>query len=433
MCGTTAAQLLTAALSRAVLLAHAALVSWRAVTVRHGDGALWVLLLLGAALLPLEMAFTTRLTQRGEWKWLSPMVLLYLASVVPSVWILELDLLEGRIAHLNLSASTTSSSSTSAPEQTTAPLSVSGVPFGGNNGGNGGGPDAATALSEAWVLALQQLMLVALVLARWLTPALGVSRAALSRLLLAQTGVAADVLDLLDAFKQPEVRADRAVRLAGLALFSWASLQFCVALMQAEEAATAGGGHGLRRWSRVGTGETRRHHRRHRHSSSSFVVIIVVIVVAVSHGHSEFHRHGRLSFCRLQVSHAPSASHLSSSTISTISTTTSTTTSSSFSSTSSSPFSLSKTTADDDDEAGAGAKRRTSSSARRRPCRCPMESLQLLSSVLMQDAPFLAFRLYLLAQVGVVNQTTVFFTCKNALTLLVELYGAATAAAATTA
>ncbi|XP_078737500.1 transmembrane protein 26-like [Lampetra fluviatilis] len=330
MCGTTAAQLLTAALSRAVLLAHAALVSWRAVTVRHGDGFLWVLLLLGAALLPLEMAFTTRLTQRGEWKWLSPMVLLYLASVVPSVWILELDLLEGRIAHLNLSASTTSSSSsTSAPEQTTAPLSVSGVPFGGNNGGNGGGPDAATALSEAWVLALQQLMLVALVLARWLTPALGVSRAALSRLLLAQTGVAADVLDLLDAFKQPEVRADRAVRLAGLALFSWASLQFCVALMQAEEAATAGG--------------------------------------AVASA------------------------------------------------------------------AGAGAKRRTSSSARRRPCRCPMESLQLLSSVLMQDAPFLAFRLYLLAQVGVVNQTTVFFTCKNALTLLVELYGAATAAAATTA
>ena len=45
-----------------------------------------------------------------------------------------------------------------------------------------------------------------------------------------------------------------------------------------------------------------------------------------------------------------------------------------------------------------------------------------MATVVMQDGPFLTMRLYLLAVEDAVNHMMIFFTCKNMLILLLQMY-----------
>lgn len=51
-----------------------------------------------------------------------------------------------------------------------------------------------------------------------------------------------------------------------------------------------------------------------------------------------------------------------------------------------------------------------------------MEVWGILSTLILQDGPFLATRLYIMAGRGVVHQMIVFFTTKNALVVILQLY-----------
>lgn len=53
---------------------------------------------------------------------------------------------------------------------------------------------------------------------------------------------------------------------------------------------------------------------------------------------------------------------------------------------------------------------------------CETEVWAILVSMVMQDIPFLAMRVYLLLEYDVINQAGFFFTCKNVLVLLLQLY-----------
>ncbi|KAG5838738.1 hypothetical protein ANANG_G00226760 [Anguilla anguilla] len=86
---------LLALLSRFLFAVHGVVTVWRVVAVK-GEPLYW-LLLSGAALLGVEMAVTLKCTRNAEWKWFSPMVFLYLSTVVPSIWFLELDLLQSKL------------------------------------------------------------------------------------------------------------------------------------------------------------------------------------------------------------------------------------------------------------------------------------------------------------------------------------------------
>lgn len=167
---------------------------------------------------------------------------------------------------------------------------------------------------ENWVAGLEQTMLIVLVLGRWLMPKGDMSRDQLSQLLMVYVGLGADILDIFDTFKEPEVKTNRAVVIIGLALFSWALMQFPLVLTQTQPPK----GEPLQRSS------------------------------------------GGLSCCP----GAPSVS----------------------------------TTC------------------------CSSEVWSLLLTVGLQDGPFLLYRLYLMVQEQVLNQLMIFFTCKNILIVLLELY-----------
>ncbi len=85
---------------------------------------------------------------------------------------------------------------------------------------------------ENWVEALEQTMLIVLVLGRWLMPKGDMSRDQLSQLLMVYVGLGADILDIFDTFKEPQVKTKQAVVIVGLSLFSWALMQFPLVLTQ---------------------------------------------------------------------------------------------------------------------------------------------------------------------------------------------------------
>lgn len=154
-------------------------------------------------------------------------------------------------------------------------------------------------------------MLIVLVLGRWLMPKGDMSRDQLSQLLMAYIGLGADILDIFDTFKEPEVKNNHVVVIIGLALFSWALMQFPLVLTQTQ--------------STLGQPP----------------------------------REGPDGRCPGR------------------------------------PAALS--------------------------C-CSSEVWSLLLTVGLQDGPFLIYRLYLMAQEQVLNQLMIFFTCKNILIVLLELY-----------
>ncbi|XP_052459426.1 transmembrane protein 26-like [Carassius gibelio] len=278
--------ILLALLSRFLFAVHGILTVWRVVEVT-GEPSYW-LLLMGVTLLGVEMAITIKYTQNAEWKWFSPMVFLYLSTVIPSVWFLELNLLQ---SNLPINSSTNSD-----------PQFFSQMPL---------TMGLAELDPENWVEALEQTMLIVLVLGRWLMPKGDMSRDQLSQLLMVYVGLGADILDIFDTFKEPQVKTKQAVIIVGLSLFSWALMQFPLVLTQTS-------------------------HPRVREE-----------------GQSEAVKPGRAGW--------------------TVS------------------------------------------------C-CSSEVWSLLLTVGLQDGPFLIYRLYLMIRENVLNQLMIFFTCKNILIVLLEVY-----------
>ncbi|CAG01754.1 unnamed protein product [Tetraodon nigroviridis] len=259
---------LLALLSRFLFAVHGVVTVWRVVAVKQEP--LYWLLLTGVALLGLEMAVT-------------------LNTVIPSIWFLELSLLQSK-APVNDS---------SGPElHLLAHLPIT--------------AGIGELDPENWVAGLEQTMLIVLVLGRWLMPKGDMSRDQLSQLLMVYVGLGADILDIFDTFKEPEVKTNRAVVTVGLALFSWALMQFPLVLTQTQST--------LGKPPQGGPG----------------------------------------ALC-------PGA-----------------------------PAALTS-------------------------C-CSSEVWSLLLTVGLQDGPFLIYRLYLMAQEQVLNQLMIFFTCKNILIVLLELY-----------
>ncbi|XP_034001059.1 transmembrane protein 26 [Trematomus bernacchii] len=276
---------LLALLSRFLFVVHGVVTVWRVVAVK-GEPLYW-LLLTGVALLGVEMAVTLKCTRNAEWKWFSPMVFLYLSTVIPSIWFLELSLLQSKL-----------------PVNNSSGLELhllAGIPITAG---------IVELDPENWVAGLEQTMLIVLVLGRWLMPKGDMSRDQLSQLLMVYVGLGADILDIFDTFKEPEVKTNRAVVIMGLGLFSWALMQFPLVLTQTQ----------------LPKGE----------SPKTCV------------------------FCPGAPSWFTSC--------------------------------------------------------------CSSEVWSLLLTVGLQDGPFLIYRLYLMVQEQVLNQLMIFFTCKNILIVLLELY-----------
>lgn len=55
-------------------------------------------------------------------------------------------------------------------------------------------------------------------------------------------------------------------------------------------------------------------------------------------------------------------------------------------------------------------------------CCCSIDAWGILLNILLQDAPFMAFRLLIIIHYKIISYMNVFFTCKNSLVILLQLY-----------
>ncbi|XP_030277965.1 transmembrane protein 26 isoform X2 [Sparus aurata] len=219
------------------------------------------------------------------------MVFLYLSTVIPSIWFLELSLLQSKLPVNN-------SSGPGLRLLAHIPITAG----------------IAKLEPENWVAGLEQTMLIVLVLGRWLMPKGDMSRDQLSQLLMVYVGLGADILDIFETFKEPKVKSNQVIVIIGLALFSWALMQFPLVLTQTQP-----------------------------------------------------------------------------------------------------PKDVPPTRSVDGVSCCPGAPSAFST------C-CSSEVWSLLLTVGLQDGPFLLYRLYLMVQEQVLNQLMIFFTCKNILIVLLDLY-----------
>lgn len=79
---------------------------------------------------------------------------------------------------------------------------------------------------EDWLVALEQSLLVLIIVARWLMPKGDLTRNQLSSLLLIHLGTASDIVDFLTLLSEGEVKSSTTMVYAVLAVWSWSLLQF---------------------------------------------------------------------------------------------------------------------------------------------------------------------------------------------------------------
>ena len=83
---------------------------------------------------------------------------------------------------------------------------------------------------DQWARILEQMVLVALILGRWLLPKGPLSRDQFSQQMLIYIGMAADIAEVFESFREAKVMLVPALTYAILGVWSWSLLQFCLIL-----------------------------------------------------------------------------------------------------------------------------------------------------------------------------------------------------------
>ncbi|XP_072018316.1 transmembrane protein 26-like [Amphiura filiformis] len=200
-----------AILARLLFATHGLVTIWRVSDVC--DKKIFLLLCLPLGLLVIEMVVTTFYTKNGEWKWFCPSVFLYLASVIPGIWLLHMDLYQQRETYRI----------THGLEQCQPMMMFNETTLGGNQGIS----IPLLLPSDEWACGLQQIMFVLLIVGRWLLPKGQLSRDQLSQLLITHLGIAADSLEFsLETLDIGEVYCNMNLISAVLTIWTWSMLQF---------------------------------------------------------------------------------------------------------------------------------------------------------------------------------------------------------------
>ncbi|KAL7728927.1 hypothetical protein ACLKA6_004261 [Drosophila palustris] len=299
-----------AILTRIIFSAHSLLAIWQVTTFKK-ENIYWTL--CGPlVLLLLEGIFTIMIKKTQEWRWFCPSVFLYLSSIVPAIWLLELDKIERRLQSLNASLVTTNASSnaiTTATTTTTTPANSSAmVPVADLL--DDAGITLPVISPDTWTTLIEQFLMLILIVGRWLLPKGDLTRDQLSQLLLVYIGTAADIIEFFDSYKDDSIASIGFLVFLTLGIWSWSLMQFTIVL-----SATRG--------------------RRPRGSGSH-------------------HKEEHTDCCQ--------------------------------------------------------------------NCCCGIDVWGIVLNVILQDAPFLTFRLLIIFQYKIINYMNVFFTCKNSLVIILQLY-----------
>uniref|UniRef100_H2YWB7 Transmembrane protein 26 n=1 Tax=Ciona savignyi TaxID=51511 RepID=H2YWB7_CIOSA len=211
----TFTRIVKSVLSRSLYVLFSFIATWR-VTVALSDAIYW-LLLLTLCPLALETLYSIFIRRGIEMKWMTPSVLFYLVAGIPSIWLLEIKLLNDRL----VPTSSNSSESTNSTIFLSNPCFQLGITINLDDSG--------------WTLALEQILIFVLVLGKWIAPKGEVSRNELSQLLLVYIAAGADIIELLEVFNESKVSQNAELVYLVMAIWSWSLLQFCLVLTASKD------------------------------------------------------------------------------------------------------------------------------------------------------------------------------------------------------
>lgn len=211
---------INAIITRASFLLVSLVGVWRVTWVKE-DSNYWFLTFLFLPLVA-EMIITLRRRKGQDYKWFSPPIFLFLISIIPSIWILELH-------HQQNSAKDHQCKKLDSWE------SLHKLVIPNETLHNMTNPNYLKSIEQAlsvvcpndWILALHQILLILLILGKWLLPlGGGVTRDELSQLLLIFVGTAADILEFTSETLSDVKENSPALVYVILAVWTWSMLQF---------------------------------------------------------------------------------------------------------------------------------------------------------------------------------------------------------------
>eukprot|EP00095_Tigriopus_kingsejongensis_P008487 maker-scaffold18_size714446-snap-gene-5.17 protein:Tk08487 transcript:maker-scaffold18_size714446-snap-gene-5.17-mRNA-1 annotation:"hypothetical protein DAPPUDRAFT_55716" len=203
-----------AILTRLIFAAHGLVAIYKAYSLKD-DPWYWYLAIT-ILLLCFEGVFTLTIKETQEWKWFCPSVFLYLASVCPSIWLIELDKLDTRLAKKNAAALGLSDLIDTTTALQEIPIDLENIPIQVDN--------------DTLVVIIEQFLMLILIIGRWMLPKGDLTRDQLSQLLLVYIGTAADIIEFFDSFKDEKVNTNKVLCIMVLSIWSWSLLQFTFVL-----------------------------------------------------------------------------------------------------------------------------------------------------------------------------------------------------------
>ncbi|KZC08819.1 Transmembrane protein 26 [Dufourea novaeangliae] len=210
-----------AIITRLVFASHGFIAIWQVTTFKKNP--LFWYLSCPILLLFFEGIFTLTIKENQEWKWFCPSVFLYLSSVVPAIWLLELDKVDRRLKAFETNANISENLDLTnlAAEDLKNLEKALGV--------NIHLPDIQIS-TETWVTLIEQFLMLILIIGRWMLPKGELTRDQLSQLLLVYIGTAADIIEFFDSFKEDRIAREPVLVYLTLGIWAWSLMQFTVVL-----------------------------------------------------------------------------------------------------------------------------------------------------------------------------------------------------------
>ncbi|CAF3893872.1 unnamed protein product [Rotaria sp. Silwood2] len=209
--------ILKAIIMRVIFALHATIAIIR-IVITKGD--YWYLLnMCGVNFLLIELIVTIVKRKGKEPKWFSPCFFLYICTMIPPIWFLEINRINSKLGLVPLN-------------QTEGAELTSMIEKGIISKANLNEKTKLLSLTiDDWVVAIEVTFLIIIIIGRWMLPKGKTSRSALSQLLLVYLSLASDMIDLLSIFQEDKVIRNKEMVYSTLALFSWSTFQFTINLV----------------------------------------------------------------------------------------------------------------------------------------------------------------------------------------------------------
>ncbi|XP_055636170.1 transmembrane protein 26 [Toxorhynchites rutilus septentrionalis] len=225
-----------AIITRIIFSTHAFIAIWQ-VTQYKQDPLYWCIC-APIGVLFVEGVFTLAIKKNQEWRWFCPSVFIYLSSIVPAIWLLELDKLEKRTLFQDQVLNETINFAATVGKDLKDLNKMLGVKI---------QLPEIQLNADTWVTLIEQFLMLVLIIGRWMLPKGDLTRDQLSQLLLVYIGTAADIIEFFDSFKDNKIANEPVLVQLTLSIWSWSLLQFTIVLSATRARKPRGGGSAVQR------------------------------------------------------------------------------------------------------------------------------------------------------------------------------------------